>query len=48
MNKIDKRNKPKKTDPFSSSQQATQQQPKQPDPFSGGTPMSITDDQLPF
>ena len=29
-------------------QQAKQQQVKQPDPFSGGTPTSISDDQLPF
>ena len=29
-------------------QQATQQQAKQPDPFSGGTPMSLNDDDLPF
>lgn len=29
-------------------QQAKQQQVKQPDPFSGGSPMSISDDQLPF
>ena len=29
-------------------QQATQQQAKQPDPFSGGTPMSLNDDSLPF
>lgn len=29
-------------------QQATQQQAKQPDQFSGGTPMSLTDDDLPF
>ena len=29
-------------------QQATQQQVKQPDPFSGGTPMSLNDDSLPF
>ena len=28
--------------------QATQQQAKQPDPFSGGTPMSLNDDSLPF
>ena len=28
--------------------QATQQQAKQPDPFSGGTPMSLNDDDLPF
>lgn len=28
--------------------QATQQKAKQPDPFSGGTPMSLTDDDLPF
>lgn len=26
----------------------TQQQAKQPDPFSGGTPMSLNDDNLPF
>ena len=29
-------------------QQAKQQQVKQPDPFSGGTPMSLNDDSLPF
>ncbi|CCK20381.1 Single-stranded DNA-binding protein [Lactococcus raffinolactis 4877] len=29
-------------------QQATQQQAKQPDPFSGGTPMNLNDDDLPF
>ena len=29
-------------------QQATQQQVKQPDPFSGGTPMNLNDDDLPF
>ena len=29
-------------------QQAKQQQAKQPDPFSGGTPMSLNDDDLPF
>ena len=29
-------------------QQAKQQQAKQPDPFSGGTPMSLNDDSLPF
>lgn len=29
-------------------QQAQPQQAKQPDPFSGGTPMNITDDSLPF
>ena len=29
-------------------QQAKQQQTKQPDPFSGGTPMSLNDDDLPF
>ena len=29
-------------------QQAKQQQVKQPDPFSGGTPMSLNDDDLPF
>ena len=29
-------------------QQATQQQAKQPDPFSGGTPMDLKDDSLPF
>lgn len=29
-------------------QQATQQQAKQPDPFSGGTPMDLNDDDLPF
>ena len=29
-------------------QQATQQQVKQPDPFSGGTPMSLNSDDLPF
>ena len=29
-------------------QQAKQQQTKQPDPFSGGTPMSLNDDSLPF
>ena len=28
--------------------QATQQQAKQPDPFSGGTPMNLNDDDLPF
>ncbi len=28
--------------------QATQQQAKQPDPFSGGTPMDLNDDDLPF
>ena len=28
--------------------QVTQQQAKQPDPFSGGTPMSLNDDDLPF
>ena len=28
--------------------QATQQQAKQPDPFSGGTPMNLNDDSLPF
>ena len=28
--------------------QATQQQAKQPDPFSGGTPMNLDDDSLPF
>ena len=28
--------------------QATQQQTKQPDPFSGGTPMDLNDDSLPF
>lgn len=28
--------------------QATQQQAKQPDPFSGGTPMNLSDDSLPF
>lgn len=28
--------------------QAAQQQAKQPDPFSGGTPMSLNDDDLPF
>lgn len=28
--------------------QSTQQQATQPDPFAGGTPMSISDDQLPF
>ena len=28
--------------------QATQQQAKQPDPFSGGTPMDLNDDSLPF
>ena len=28
--------------------QVTQQQAKQPDPFSGGTPMSLNDDSLPF
>ena len=31
-----------------SQQQATQQQVKQPDPFSGGTPMNLNDDDLPF
>ncbi len=31
-----------------SQQQATQQQVKQPDPFSGGTPMNLNDDSLPF
>ena len=30
------------------SPQATQQQAKQPDPFSGGTPMNLSDDSLPF
>ena len=29
-------------------QQAKQQQVKQPDPFSGGTPMDLNDDSLPF
>lgn len=29
-------------------QQAKQQQVKQPDPFSGGAPMSLNDDSLPF
>ena len=29
-------------------QQATQQQVKQPDPFSGGAPMDLNDDSLPF
>ena len=29
-------------------QQAKQQQAKQPDPFSGGTPMNLNDDSLPF
>ena len=29
-------------------QQAKQQQAKQPDPFSGGTPMDLNDDSLPF
>ena len=29
-------------------QQATQQQVNQPDPFSGGAPMSLDDDSLPF
>ncbi len=29
-------------------QQATQQQAKQPDPFSGGAPMDLNDDSLPF
>ena len=29
-------------------QQAKQQQVKQPDPFSGGTPMNLNDDSLPF
>ena len=29
-------------------QQAQPQQAKQPDPFSGGTPMSLNDDSLPF
>ena len=29
-------------------QQAAQQQAKQPDPFSGGTPMNLNDDSLPF
>ena len=29
-------------------QQAKQQQAKQPDPFSGGTPMNLNDDDLPF
>lgn len=29
-------------------QQAKPQQAKQPDPFSGGTPMSLNDDDLPF
>ena len=29
-------------------QQAKQQQAKQPDPFSGGAPMSLNDDDLPF
>ena len=28
--------------------QVTQQQAKQPDPFSGGTPMNLNDDSLPF
>ena len=28
--------------------QVTQQQAKQPDPFSGGTPMNLNDDDLPF
>lgn len=28
--------------------QATQQQAKQPDPFSGGAPMNLSDDDLPF
>ena len=28
--------------------QAAQQQAKQPDPFSGGTPMNLNDDDLPF
>ena len=28
--------------------QVTQQQAKQPDPFSGGTPTSLNDDDLPF
>lgn len=29
-------------------QQATQQQAKKPDPFSGGTPLNLSDDDLPF
>ena len=29
-------------------QQAAQQQAKQPDPFSGGTPMNLNGDDLPF
>ena len=29
-------------------QQAKQQQAKQPDPFSGGAPMNLNDDSLPF
>ncbi len=29
-------------------QQAKQQQVKQPDPFSGGAPMDLSDDSLPF